>query len=102
MATGRWFSFSDCLRKKLTVIGIIGKTQGVTSEIAPQKMPERINASNPEPSGLPGAAAVAGAAPDASGPAAGGGTTLMGGAVGERSVRSAAGATGGLALTSNS
>src|SRR5438270_2162061 len=33
--SGRWCSFSDCFRKKLTVIGIIGKTHGVTSETSP-------------------------------------------------------------------
>src|SRR5262245_54611499 len=33
--------------KKLTVMGIIGKTHGVSSETAPQKMPERMNANNP-------------------------------------------------------
>src|SRR5579862_7855665 len=38
-----------CLRlvKKLTVIGIIGKTQGVTSEIAPATAAAQRNASRP-------------------------------------------------------
>jgi len=36
---GRLCCFSDCFRKKLTVIGIIGKTQGVTKDTSPQKTP---------------------------------------------------------------
>src|SRR5437763_872726 len=42
-----WF-FSDCFKKKLTVIGIIGKTQGVSNEIPPQSMAVRRNGPSPE------------------------------------------------------
>ena len=47
-STGLVWFFSDCLRKKLTVIGIIGKTHGVTSDTAPQKIPASTKASNPD------------------------------------------------------
>ena len=36
-----------CLRKMLTVMGIIGKTHGVTSEISPQTAAVRMNAHSP-------------------------------------------------------
>src|SRR5262249_20435188 len=49
MVSGRWCWLSDCFRKKLTVIGIIGKTHGVISDTAPQKTPARMNAHNPDP-----------------------------------------------------
>src|SRR5262249_43707908 len=44
---GRCSFFSVSFKKKLTVIGIIGKTHGVTSEMAPHMIPWRTNASSP-------------------------------------------------------